>query len=166
MQSLTRHLAISIILATTLLIGSIDVTAQATLNDWSRLGSLKAGSKLSVKVKDGKTVEGKLSNVSDAALSLTVKNKAVDLKRDEVLSVQQLVKKSATKSTLIGLAVGTGAGGLIGGIADASNNDGGFEKIDNVAAGAVTVIGAVAGTVTGFLIGRGHSKKVLVYEAK
>jgi len=166
MQSLKRRLAIALIAVTALLVASIDVNAQTNLNDWSRLSSLTTGSKVSVKLKDGKSVEGKVSGVSDAALSLTVKNKPLDLKREDVLSVQQVVKKSATKSTLIGLAVGTGTGALIGGIADASVNDGGFEKIDNVAAGAVTVIGAVAGTVTGFLIGRGHSKKVLVYEAK
>jgi hypothetical protein len=166
MQTLNRRIAISVILVSTLIAASINVAAQGNLNDWSRLSSLTAGSKVSVKLKDGKTVEGKVTSVSDAALSLTVKNKPTDLKRDDVLSVQQVIKKSATKSTLIGLAVGTGTGALIGGVADASANDGGFEKIDNVAAGAITVIGAVAGTVTGFLIGRGHSKKILVYEAK
>jgi hypothetical protein len=166
MQSLKRRFAISFTLATALFVASINVTAQANLNDWSRLNSLTSGSKVSVKLKDGKIVDGKLSSVSDATLSLTVKNKPMDLRREDVLSVQQVIKKSATKSTLIGLAVGTGTGALIGGVADASVNDGGFEKIDNVAAGAITVIGAVAGTVTGFLIGRGHSKRVLVYEAK
>jgi hypothetical protein len=164
--NLRRRFAASLILMTSLLLSSLNVAAQGNLNDWSRLSSLTAGSKLSVKLKDGKTAEGKLSNVSDAVLSLTVKNKQMDLRREDVLSVHQLTKKSATKSTLIGLAVGTGTGALIGGVADASVNDGGFEKIDNVAAGAITVIGAVAGTVTGFLIGRGHSKRVLVYEAK
>jgi hypothetical protein len=163
---LTRQFAVSIVLTIALLLASIHVAAQGNLSDWSRLSSLTAGSKLSVKLKDGKTVEGKLSSVSASALSLTVKNKPMDLKREDVLSVHQVTKKSATKSTLIGLAVGTGTGALIGGVADASANDDGFEKIDNVAAGAITVIGAVAGTVTGFLIGRGHSKKVLVYEAK
>jgi hypothetical protein len=166
MQSLKRRFAISFTLATALFVASINVTAQANLNDWSRLNSLTSGSKVSVKLKDGKIVDGKLSSVSDATLSLTVKNKPMDLRREDVLSVQQVIKKSATKSTLIGLAVGTGTGALIGGVADASVNDGGFEKIDNVAAGAITVIGAVAGTVTGFLIGRGHSKRVLIYEAK
>jgi hypothetical protein len=166
MQSLKRRFAISFTLATALFVASINVTAQANLNDWSRLNSLTSGSKVSVKLKDGKIVDGKLSSVSDATLSLTVKNKPMDLRREDVLSVQQVIKKSATKSTLIGLAVGTGTGALIGGVADASVNDGGFEKIDNVAAGAITVIGAVAGTVTGFLVGRGHSKRVLIYEAK
>ena len=166
MRNPRRRVAIITTLLSLFLMLNANADAQGNLNDWSRLTALASGSKVSVKLKDGKTVDGKVTSVSDSALSLTVKNRAVDLKRDEVLSVQQLVKKSATKSTLIGLAVGTGAGGLIGGIADASNNDGGFEKIDNAAAGAVTVIGAVAGTVTGFLIGRGHSKKVLVYEAK
>jgi hypothetical protein len=165
-HTLIRRLAVSIMLLTSFLMSNVHVAAQGNVNDWSRLNSLAAGSKLSVKLKDGKTTDGKLSSVSESVLSLTVKNKAVELRREDVLSVHQVTKKSATKSTLIGLAVGTGTGALIGVAADASNNDDGFEKIDNVAAGAITVIGAVAGTVTGFLIGRGHSKRVLIYEAK
>jgi membrane protein DedA with SNARE-associated domain len=67
---------------------------------------------------------------------------------------------------LIGLGVGAGAGAAIGLAADAGSDSDGFEKIDNVAAGAITVVGAVAGAVTGYFIGRGNKKKVLIYEAK
>jgi 16S rRNA U1498 N3-methylase RsmE len=165
-QSLRRNLALSIIVIASLYLSSTSVAAQTNLSDWTHLNSLTNGSKLSVKLKSGKTAEGKLSGVTDSALSLTVKNKLLELKREDVLTIHQVTKKSATKSTLIGLAVGTGAGALIGVAADASNNDGSFEKIDNVAAAGVTVIGAVAGTVTGFLIGKRHSKRVLIYEAK
>jgi small nuclear ribonucleoprotein (snRNP)-like protein len=166
MYTRTKQLAISIILLSSFLLSSLTLAAQDNTSDWARLNSLTAGSKLSVELKNGTTVKGKLSSVSDALLTLTVKNAPMELRREDVLSVHQIVKKSAAKSTLIGLGVGAGAGAAIGIAADASSNDNGFEKIDNVAAGAVTVLGAAAGALTGFFIGRGSSKRVLIYQAK
>ena len=119
-----------------------------------------------MELKSGKKAEGKLANVSDVALTLTVKNAPLELKREDVLSVYQITKKSAAKSTLIGLGVGAGVGALIGVAGDASSNAGSFEKIDNVAAGIVTVIGATAGAVAGFVIGKSGTKRVLIYRAK
>jgi small nuclear ribonucleoprotein (snRNP)-like protein len=148
------------------LLSSITVGAQQNLNDWTRLNGLSAGSKLSVKLKSGKTIQGKLSNVSDSGLTLTVKNAPTEIKREDVLTVHQVSKKSTGKSTLIGLGVGAGAGAVVGLAADASSDSDGFEKIDNVAAGAVTVIGAATGAFVGYLLGRGGGKKYLIYEAK
>jgi hypothetical protein len=166
MHTRTKHLATVIILLGSFLLSTITVAAQQDLSDWARLNSVTSGSKLSVKLKSGKTIQGKLSNVSDAGLTLTVKNTPTDIKRDDILTVHQVMKKSAAKSTLIGLGVGAGAGAVIGIAGDASSNDNGFEKIDNVAAAGVTVIGAATGALIGFLAGRGGSKKVLVYESK
>lgn len=165
-KSLTVNLALiaSLLLSSATLIAAQQ--AKATSNDWSRLSSIAAGSKLAIKLKNGKTVEGKFSSVSDAALTVNTKGKPAELKRDDVLSVHEITKKSATKATLIGLGVGAGAGAGIGAIGDASNNDGGFEKIDNVAVAGLTVLGAAAGAITGYLIGRGAKHRVLIYEAK
>ena len=139
------------------------VSAQTSGSDWSALKAVETGSKLSVKLKTGKTVEGRLTGVTDEVLSLSVKNKPADLKREEVQSVSQVRGKSATKGTLIGLGVGAGAGAAIGAVGDSSSD--GFETIDNVATAAVTVIGAGVGALTGYLLGRRGSKRVLIYEA-
>src|SRR5882672_72797 len=112
-----KRLTISITLVAAILLAAINVCAQAPTapnSDWSKLSAVTSGSKLSVKLKSGQTVDGKLSAVSDTSLSLTVKGKATDLKREDVASVYQLKKKSAKKSTLIGLGVGAGAGAAIG----------------------------------------------------
>lgn len=156
------------VLVVSFLLPSIILAAQntaATTSDWSALKAVTSGSKLSVKLKNGKTVDGRLSSVSDAALTLSIKNSVQDLKREDVLSVYQLTKKSATKATLIGMGVGAGAGAVIG-AAGAASNDNGFEKIDNAVTAGLTVIGAGVGAVTGYLLGRGGSKRVLVYESK
>ena len=167
-KRLTLNLALitSLLLSSATVAAAQDKRATTTTGDWSRLNSVAIGSKLTVKLKTGKVSEGKLASVSNTALSLTVKGKAAELERDEVLSVHEITRKSTTKATLIGLGVGAGAGAAIGAVGDASNNDGGFEKIDNVAVAGLTVLGAAAGALTGYLIGKGGSKRVLIYEAR
>lgn len=152
-------------LAAALLLPSVAIAqnASASTGDWSALNSVASGSKLVVKLKDGKSVEGKLSSVSDAALSLSVKNKPVDLKREDVQSVYRVGKNSATKATLIGMGVGAGAGAAIGAAADSTSD--GFEGIDHAVTAGLTVVGAGIGALTGNLLGRRGGKRVLVYEA-
>ncbi len=152
-------------LAVCLLFSSVAVMAQGSRSaagDWSRLDAIVAGSKLSVKLKNGQSVSGEFGKVTDAMLSLTVKGKPVELKREDVFSVYELKKKSATKSTLIGLGVGAGAGAGIG--LAARGNDG-FNKIDNAATAGFTVLGAGAGALTGYLLGKRGTKRTLIYQS-
>lgn len=158
-----RRLTLSLTLITSLLLSHV-VSAQTVGNDWSALKAVETGSKLSVKLKTGKTVEGRLTGLTDDALSLSVKNKPADLKREEVQSVYQVRKKSATKGTLIGLGLGAGGGAALG-AAGASSDDDTFVDLDSGVIAGLTVLGAAAGAVTGYLIGRRGSKRVLIYEA-
>ena len=169
-----NRLTISIALVASFLLSSVTLTAApetketkatkatAASNDWSRLNTLTSGSTLAVRLKIGKTLEGKLSNVSDMGLSLSIKDKPVDVKRADVLSVHQIMKKSAKKATLIGLGVGAGAGAAIG---VAGSNDDSFAKLDHAVTAGLTVLGAGAGALVGYLIGRSGSKRVLIYQA-
>ncbi|HMJ25410.1 MAG TPA: hypothetical protein VK475_06260 [Pyrinomonadaceae bacterium] len=159
-----NKLKVSFLIIVALLLSSMTTSAQTSNTDWSRLNAVSAGSKLSVNLKSGKTVAGKLASVSDTALSLTVKDKPVDLKREDITSVYQLTKKSATKATLIGLGVGAGAGAAIGLAGSGGNNS--FDKLDHAVTAGLAVLGAGAGALTGFLIGRGGSKRVLVYQSQ
>jgi membrane protein DedA with SNARE-associated domain len=95
-----------------------------------------------------------------------VKNSPVEIKRDDVATVHEVVKKSsATKATLIGTGVGAGVGAAAGGIATAKDDDG-FDKIDHVATAGLAVAGAGVGALVGYLIGRGGNQRVLLYESK
>ncbi|MBC8032200.1 MAG: hypothetical protein H7Z16_19105 [Pyrinomonadaceae bacterium] len=161
----SRRLTISMVLIASLLLTPVTLfaqTASAPTGDWSRLTAVESGSKLVVTLKNGKTVDGKLSGVSDSALSLSVKNQPVEVKREDVRSVHQVTKKSATKATLIGLGVGAGAGAALG--AAGGSNNSGFEKIDHAVTAGLTVVGAGVGALGGYLIGRGGRKRVLIYE--
>lgn len=164
MRSRSRQFAI-LVLVTSLLLSTVTVTAQNQTNDWSRVTAMAAGSKLSVKLKNGKTLNGSLNSVTDNTLSLMVKNSAVETKREEVATVHEMIKKSATKATLIGTGVGAGAGAAAGAISD-SNTDDGFEKLDAAATAGLTIVGAGVGALVGYLVGRSGNKRVLIYEAK
>lgn len=161
----SKKFTLALLMAAALLLPSV-ASAQnngASTGEWSSLNTVTSGSKLVVKTKDGKSYEGRLSGVSDAALSLSVKDRPVELKREDVQSVYRIGKNSATKATLIGMGVGAGAGAAIGAAADSSSD--GFEKIDHAVTAGLTVVGAGVGAMTGYLIGRGGSKRVLIYEA-
>ncbi len=159
------RLTISIAMAVTLLLSSVPLIAQSTTRDWSNLKAVASGSKLEVKLKNGNKVKGTLSSVSDTALSLSVKNKPMDLQRDDVLSVYQSSKQSTTTPTLIGMGVGAGAGAAIGAVG-AKKDDGGFDKIDHAVTAGLAVVGAGAGALAGYFIGRSSAKRVLVYSVK
>lgn len=162
----TRHFAVVVALLCSFLLSPATSLAQTGTNDWSKLNSVGNGTRLSVKLKDGKKMEGTLDAVSDTSISLTVRNARKDVRRADVASVHELSKKSAGKATLIGLGVGAGAGAVIGLAGDASNDAGGFETLDNAAAGAVAIAGAGVGALVGFLFGKSGNKKVLLYESK
>jgi small nuclear ribonucleoprotein (snRNP)-like protein len=155
------------VLLVSLLLSPVALTAQNNLSDWSHLNAVALGSKLSVKLKDGKTVEGTLRSVSDSGLSLTVKNADRELRRDDVQTVHELSKKSVKKATLIGLGVGAGVGALAAAVTNASSDNNGFEIIDEgVAVAAVAILGAGVGAISGFFIGRSGKKRALVYKAR
>jgi hypothetical protein len=165
MRSLPQPFAVLVVVAT-LLLATVTVMAQDQTNNWSRVTAVAAGTKLAVKLKNGKTVNGTFNNASDSTLSVMVKNSPVEIKRDDVATVHEVVKKSsATKATLIGTGVGAGVGAAAGGIASAKDDDG-FDKIDHVATAGLAVAGAGVGALVGYLIGRGGNQRVLLYESK
>ncbi len=156
---------ISLVLVAVLLLPSITLAqgTTASTGDWSRLNTVTSGSKLVVKLKNGKTVNGDLSSVSDTALSLSDGNNPMDLNREDVLKVYQIAGKSAKKATLIGLGMGAAAGAAVG--AAGGDDDGFFISRAQLAAG-LSVLGAGVGALAGFAIGKTGNKRVLIYEAK
>ena len=167
MRIRTRQFATIVILLTSFLLSPATVAAQAGTNDWSRLTSTAQGSKLSVKLKNGKKIDGTFSSVSDTAVTLMVKNTSTEIKRDDIRSVHQVGGTSVTKSTLIGLGAGAGAGALLGAVGAATDNEDNFVDLnDGAVAAGLTVLGAGVGAITGFIIGKTRKKRVLIYEAK
>src|SRR2546422_4452348 len=111
-----KRLAISLVLVAALLSPSVVLAQSATVptSDWSALRNVAPETKLEVKLKNGKTVKGKLNSVSENALSLVVSKKTIALNREDVFSVYQVSGQSAKKPTLIGMGVGAGAAAAVG----------------------------------------------------
>ena len=167
MRIRTRHFATIVILLTSFLLAPVTLVGQVATNDWSRVTSVPAGNKLSVKLKTGKKIDGTFSSATDTSLTLLVKNTSTEIKRDDVSRIQQVSGTSATKSTLIGLGAGAGAGALLGAVGEATDDDNSFADLNGAAVAAgLTVLGAAAGAITGFVIGKTRKKRVLLYEAK
>ena len=160
----SRALLISLVLAASLSLPPVTTaqTATAPSRDWSVLKTVEQGGRLAVKLKSGKTVEGKLAGVSDTALSLSVHDKATDISRDDVLRVYRVEGKSAAKATLIGAGAGAAVGAAVGA---AGGDSDGFIISKGQAAAALGVLGAGAGALVGFAVGRSGHKRVLIYEA-
>lgn len=164
MRTPARQITVVLTLLVAFLLSPAALLAQTGMNDWSRLNSISNGTKLSVKLKDGKKVDGTLDAVSDSALSLTVKNARKEIRREDVASVHEVSKKSATKATLIGMGVGAGVGAALGIAGDQNEND--FFETNNAITAGVVVVGAGVGALAGFLIGKTGKKRVLLYESK
>ena len=88
MRTRRQEFAVFILVAS-LLLWSAPVAAQGQTDTWSRVSSLPGGTKLSVKLKNGKTVNGEFNNASDTTLSLTVKKAPLEIRRDEVATVHK-----------------------------------------------------------------------------
>jgi hypothetical protein len=167
MRIRTRQFAPLVILLISFLLSPLTLAAQTGTSNWSRLSSVANGSKLSVKLKNGKKMDGTFGSVSDTALMLMVKNTSTEIKRDDIRSVHQVGGTSVTKSTLIGLGAGAGAGALLGAVGEATDDDNSFGDLNGGAVTAgLTVLGAATGAITGFIIGKTRKKRVLLYEAK
>jgi small nuclear ribonucleoprotein (snRNP)-like protein len=134
-------------------------------NDWATVMAVSPGEKLSVELKDGKKIKGRLRTVSDSMLTLDRDSKSSDLSRDSISRVYRLVGsagKSVGKAAAIGAGIGAGAGIGVG-IAS-----GGYETLSRgEVAGILGVVGAGIGAGIGAIVGGLGSKetRVLVYQS-
>ena len=161
----TKQTAIIVVLLLAFLVSPVTLVAQTGTNEWSRLSAATSGTKLSVKLKDGKKVEGTFTSVSDTSLSLTVKNAAKEIRREDIASVHEVSKKGAGKATLIGAGIGAGVGAGLGIASEQNDEDSFLETPASITAGMIVVTTGI-GALTGFLIGRSGKKRVLLYESK
>lgn len=132
--------------------------------DWASVIAQPPGTKLSVKIKTGETIQGNVSSVSSSRLSLLRGSSIVDLERDKISKVHRVGGGQVGKSTVIGLGVGTAAGVAIGGVVAAT--DGPTESGEgHLPILVIGTAGAIIGTATGALTGLFRRKKVLIYQS-
>ncbi|MFY9554286.1 MAG: hypothetical protein WAV47_06145 [Blastocatellia bacterium] len=160
----TKTIVVSLVLSVVLVNTTI---AQTVGREWDAVRSLSSGEKLSVRLKDGKKLDGILRSVSDTLLVLDRGNNASDLARDSVSKVYRIERKSTARSigkpTLIGAGIGFGIGAGVG-IAAGNYEDLGTGELVAVLGGLGAAIGAGIGAIVGAIGSK--ERRVLVYEAK
>lgn len=134
--------------------------ASTDKSNWDTLKVVPPGDEVVVKTRNGKTIKGRLSNSGDGAITLSRDKKTEDIKREDVLSVYRVIPKSAKRASLIGLAIGGGAGAISGGVATRGGESG-----EHYAVLITAGLGAGIGAVTGYLLGS-RNQRVLIYQAK
>jgi hypothetical protein len=178
-------LAINYLLVVLLTISSTVAAQPAAQNDpaWDAVKAMPYGEPLTVKLKGETTVDGTIISASDTNLKMykteqspisgIVYEDIVDIKKEDILNVYRIEKKSGKKWMFIGAAVGVAAGvatgaalsSMGGNCRDRSFSDVcGSAKTGFIALGAVG--GAMTGTYVGHLIGRKRLKRVLIYKSK
>lgn len=157
-----RIAIVSVLLAITLVSSPLARAQQPTASgNWSAVQALAPGDDLVVKLKDGRSVEGKVNSVTDTELSVTRNNKSETFGRDRVFQVYERKRKSEKgKYAAIGAGIGAGTGLGIGLAKNSPAIDDG--EIYPVVG---TILGAGIGAVGGFLFGQAKRKRVLIYQA-
>jgi len=136
-------------------------------DEWGAVKALAFGEKLSVRLKDGKKVEGTVNSVSDTVLALTRGGNSRDLTRESISKIYRFVPRSAAKSVgksaAIGAGIGFGAGAGVGVVG------GRYEDLETAGlVGILGGLGAAIGAGIGALVGALYVKpgRALIYEAK
>jgi len=158
-----RTIFICLLLAVSL-IPSPAVPAQQTAatNDWSRLQNIPVGEELVLKLRDGQSVKGRLTTVTDSEIGIRRKNRDEAFGRDSVFQVSQVVRKAEKgKYALIGAGIGAGVGAVAGKAKNSPPIDDG-----EVYLYVLTPLVAGAGAVGGLLFGMSRRKRVIIYQAK
>jgi hypothetical protein len=151
-----------------LMLPTISVAQSQGGDAWSALQAFRPSQKVDVKLKDGKTTSGEFISVTDTVLTLSRNGKTIDVKNADALRIYRVSSKHVGKSTLIGTAVGAGAGAvagaawkncpLLGPPSSCSRM-----TADGVLAGATLF--AIPGAAVGLILGLVRENRELLYEA-
>jgi small nuclear ribonucleoprotein (snRNP)-like protein len=165
----TKTLAVNVVLLMLLANANTTIAQKASdpPREWEAVRALAPGEKLSVRLKDGKKVDGTVRSVSESMLVLDRGTNTGDLNRDSISKVFRVVPQSKArsigKSTAIGAGIGFGIGAGVG-IAGGSYEDLDTGELVAVLGGLGAAIGAGIGALVGSLGSK--QRRVLIYEAK
>lgn len=136
---------------------------------WTGVKKVPPGEELIVKLKDGKEVKGTLSSISDTGLTLARGNRTTGLKRENVLQVYRLGRKTRGSATRWG-AIGGALLGVVLGLVMYGADAGPFYDLENESVGALFgtmavtgSIGAGVGAASGYALGS-REARVLIYD--
>ncbi|MGD0497136.1 MAG: hypothetical protein ABSC23_01745 [Bryobacteraceae bacterium] len=125
------------------------VAAAQPAGGWTSVKALSSGADVRVSVAKSKTVSGRLESVSDTSLTINPGNGLQSIDREQITQVSVKTKARRMRSMWIGLAVGAGAGAVLGGAAASECSKG----ICSGHGAALIAGGIGGGALVGALIG-------------
>lgn len=129
---------------------------------WDAVQQLLPGDDVAVRLKDGRSLKGKVAGVTAAALTLSRKGRIDDVAKQQVKTVHWLAPRS--KQLQKRWAGAGGLGGFLGGVVTAVALSENTDSASKAAAGIAVVGGLLGGALLGWKLG-GRRRRVLVYEA-
>ena len=134
-------------IALVLLLGTACVSfSQSEQTSWTNLSGLKAGQRIQIVEVNAKKHSGDFESVSDSAIAIREASGEASVQKQDVRSVKLLKSNRRLHHTLIGAAIGAGAGAGICGLTWESH---GFLGGKGVGAAVGAVIGGLSGSIVG-----------------
>jgi len=143
--------------------------AQSKQASWQNLNAIQAGREIQIVEMNLTKDSGELVSVSDTAISLQASSGPETIQRQDVRSVTLLKHADRLRNTLIGAAVGLGAGAGIGAATYrkcAPNPQVSFSCFGDFGRGPQTAVGAVIGLAGGAIIGVIWPSHKTIYRVK
>lgn len=165
----TKFLIPALVILTLIGNSMVSLAAQAVdpNRQWAEVRATPTGNKLSLRLKDGKKMEGRLVNINDSGLSIDRGSQTSDVSRDSIEKVYRVEAGSRGRSVAKGALIGAGVGfGVGAGVGIAAGNYEDLETAELV--GILGGIGAAIGAGLGALFASfgKKEKKVLIYESR
>ena len=146
------------LLATVLAATAVAQQAKPIAN-WVNLNQLVAGSEIRVTLATGKTMRGFVQRVTPESLAINATTSQETLSRQDIRRVALKRPGHRGRNTLIGLAIGTGAGLAVGAGVD-SQSRGQYDLFPNSGKAVLSPLGALVGTVIGVALPTGGWREV------
>ena len=119
--------------------------------DWSSVSGLAPGSEMRIFLSDGRTLRGSLEAATSDSLTINVSKGQEVHQRQDIRRVQLKRQGRRGRNTLVGLAIGAGAGAAVGAVEDATSPNNAFVLVPHSGVMLFASAGAIIGTVVGLV---------------
>jgi hypothetical protein len=152
-----RPIFVPALLAATLAATAAAQQAKPAAN-WANLDNLVTGAEIRVTLATGKTLRGFVQRVTPESLAINATTSQETLSRQDIRRVALKRPGHRGRNTLIGLAIGTGAGLAAGAAVDSKAGRGAW--FPNAGKAVFSPAGAAIGTVVGVALPTGGWREV------
>jgi hypothetical protein len=140
-------------------------SAQSSQSSWENLNTLRPGQKIEVVETNLKKDTGTFAAVSDDAIRINESGAEQSIPRGSVMRVTLRQNKHRLRNTLIGAAIGAGAGAVIAAASYHTCSPSQAFCINPIGKGGVAGIGAVIGLAGGAAVGAVIPSHPTIYRA-